>query len=127
MSIFVDKPFCCSRSEGRRFLVRAAELAVPVFSFSVMPMQSAFVALKKQVRRLGEIHAAVCTGPCNVTSRHGGIFSGIHQVELILWLLGYEAGHAQVVKGSGKNHLATLTFKDGRRRLSPQRHRRKGP
>lgn len=115
LPIFFDKPFCCSRSEGRRFLVRAAELGVPVCSFSVMPMQSAFAALKKQVRRLGEIHAAVCTGPCNVTSRHGGMFFyGIHQVEMILRLLGYEVGHAQVVKGSRKNHLATLTFKDGR-------------
>ena len=115
LPIFFDKPFCCSRSEGRRFLARAAELGVPVCSFSVMPMQSAFVALKKQVRKLGEIHAAVCTGPCNVTSRHGGMFFyGIHQVEMILRLLGYEVGHAQVVKGSRKNHLATLTFKDGR-------------
>ena len=115
LPIFVDKPFCCSKSEGRRFLVRAAELGVPVCSFSVMPMQSAFLALKKQVRKLGEIYAAVCTGPCDIASRHGGIFFyGIHQVEMILRLLGYEVGHAQVVKGSGKNHLATLTFKDGR-------------
>ncbi|MCY3763627.1 MAG: Gfo/Idh/MocA family oxidoreductase [Gemmatimonadetes bacterium] len=115
LPIFFDKPFCCSRSGGRRFLVRAAELGVPVCSFSVMPMQSAFVALKKQVRRLGEIHAAVCTGPCDIASKYGGIFFyGIHQVEMILRLLGYGVGHAQVVKGSRNNHLATLTFKDGR-------------
>ena len=115
LPLFIDKPFCCSRSEGRRFLVRAAELGVPVCSFSVMPMQSAFAALKKQVRRLGEIYAAVCTGPCDITSRYGGIFFyGVHQVEMILQLLGYEVGHAQVVKGTGKNHLATLAFKDGR-------------
>jgi predicted dehydrogenase len=115
MPLFIDKPLCCSRSEGKRFLARAAALGVPVCSFSVMPLQAAFVALKKQVRKLGQIYAVVTTGPCDITSRYGGIFFyGIHQVEMILRLLGYEVSHAQVSKGSGKNHLATLTYKDGR-------------
>ena len=64
-------------------------------------------------------------------------FYGIHLVEMILRLPGYEVGHAQVVKGGRKNHLATLTFKDGRmaamhlmgrgRHLSLERHRGQGP
>ena len=115
MPLFVDKPFCCSRSEGKRFLARAVELGVPVCSFSVMPMQAAFVALKKQVRKLGKLYAVVSTGPCDITSGYGGIFFyGIHQVEMVLRLLGYEVSHAQVDKGKGKNHVATLAYKDGR-------------
>ncbi len=115
MPLFIDKPLCCGKSEGKRFLARAAELGVPVCSFSVMPMQAAFVALKKQARKLGEIYAVVSTGPCDITSRYGGIFFyGIHQVEMILRLLGYEVSHAQVAKGRGKNHVATLAYKDGR-------------
>ena len=115
LPLFIDKPFCCSKSAGKRFLARAAQLGVPVCSFSVMPLQAAFVALKKQVRQLGQIYAVVTSGPCDIRSAHGGIFFyGIHQVEMILRLLGYEVSHVQCSRGKGKNHLATLAYKDGR-------------
>ena len=115
MPLFIDKPFCCRRAEGKRFLERAAALGVPVGSFSVMPMQTAFRELRQRVRRLGELYTVVSTGPCDVRSGHGGIFFyGIHQVEMVLQLLGYEVSHAQVVKGTGTNHVATLAFRDGR-------------
>ena len=115
LPLFIDKPLCCTRSEGKRFLARADRLGVPVCSFSVMPKQAAFLAFEKQVRKLGKIHTVVSTGPCDITSKHGGIFFyGIHQVAMILRLLGYEIGHAQVVRGTGNNHVATLAYKDGR-------------
>ena len=53
LPIFFDKPFCCSRSEGRRFLARAAELGVPVCSFSVMPMQSRVRGLEEAGAQAG--------------------------------------------------------------------------
>ena len=33
---------------------------------------------------------------------------------MILRLLGYEVSHVQCSRGKGKNHLATLAYKDGR-------------
>ena len=114
MPLFIDKPLCCSRTVGKRFLARAAELGVPVSSFSVMPMQAAFVALQRRVRHLGQIHAVVSTGACDVRSRYGGIFFyGIHQVEMILRLLGNDVVQAQVARGAGRNHAAALTFRNG--------------
>jgi len=114
MPLFIDKPFCYRRAEGKRFLARAAELGVPVCSFSTLPKQVAFKELQKQVRKLGEIYAAVSTGPCDIRSRWGGIFFyGIHQVDMILRLLGYEVGHVEVTRGRGKNHTASLIYKNG--------------
>jgi len=68
----------------------------------------------QEARKLGKIHAVVSTGPCDIKSKWGGIFFyGIHQVDLVLRLLGYEVSHAQVIKGTGKNHEAVLSFADG--------------
>ncbi len=79
------------------------------------PLQSSFLDLRKQVRKLGEIYAVVSTGPCDIKSKHGGIFFyGIHQVEMILELVGREVTHAQIGRGTGKHHVATLAFKDGK-------------
>jgi predicted dehydrogenase len=115
MPLFIDKPFCYRRAEGRRFLARAVELEVPVCSFSVVPKQAAFVALHKEVRRLGPIYAVVSTGRCDIKSPWGGIFFyGIHQVDMVLRLTGYDLSHVQVHKGRGANHVATLAYKDGK-------------
>jgi predicted dehydrogenase len=112
--LFIDKPFCYRLAEGRRFLARAAELKVPVCSFSTLPKQETFRALQKEARRLGKIHAVITSGPCDIRSKWGGIFFyGIHQVDMVLRLLGYEPGHAQVVKGRGGNHEAVLSFAGG--------------
>ncbi len=114
MPLFIDKPFCYRQGEGRRFLARAKELGVPVCSFSVVPKQAAFVALQKEVRKLGQIYAVVSTGRCDIKSKWGGVFFyGIHQVDMVLRILGYDIGHVQVHKGRGRNHLATLSYRDG--------------
>ena len=114
MPLFVDKPFCYRKAEGKRFLARAEELGVPVCSFSTLPKQESFKNLQKQVRKLGEIYTVVSTGPCDIRSKWGGIFFyGIHQVDMILRLIGCEVGYAEVVRGTGKNHSASLTYKNG--------------
>lgn len=113
--MFIDKPFCYRRAEGRRFLARARELGVPVCSFSTLPKQSTFAQLKKDVARLGEIHTVVSTGPCDIKSKWGGIFFyGIHQVDMILRLTGYDFSRVQIVKGTGRNHAAHILFRSGK-------------
>lgn len=112
--LFIDKPFCYRLAEGRRFLARAAELGVPVSSFSTLPKQESFRALQKEARQLGKLHAVITTGPCDIKSKWGGVFFyGIHQVDMALRLLGHEVRHAQVFRGAGKNHEAVLSFADG--------------
>ncbi|MBI2506027.1 MAG: Gfo/Idh/MocA family oxidoreductase [Candidatus Latescibacteria bacterium] len=112
--LFIDKPFCYRLAEGRRFLAQAAQLKVPVCSFSTLPKQESFRTLQKEARQLGRINAVITTGPCDIKSKWGGIFFyGIHQVDMVLRLLGYELVHAQVVKGRGKNHEALLSFEGG--------------
>ena len=106
--LFVDKPFCYGVQEGREFLARARELQVPVCSFSVLPKQATFVALQQEVRDLGRILSVVSTGPCDVQSEYGGVFFyGIHQVDMVVRLLGNDVTHGVVNLGK-KNHTATL-------------------
>lgn len=112
--LFIDKPFAYRLAQGRRFLARAAQLEVPVCSFSTLPKQESFRTLQKEARQLGRIDAVITSGPCDIKSKWGGIFFyGIHQVDMILRLLGYQVGHAQVVKGAGKNHEGVLSFAGG--------------
>lgn len=114
MPLFIDKPFCYRKAEGKRFLSRARQLGVPVCSFSVLPKQASFAALARKMRSLGRIYTVVSTGTCDVNSRWGGIFFyGIHQVDMVLRLAGYEVGQVQSVSGTGKNHAAHLFFRDG--------------
>ena len=56
----------------------------------------------------------VSTGPCDIRSKWGGIFFyGIHQVDMILRLLGCDVAHACLNKGAGENHTATFSYRDG--------------
>ena len=112
--LFIDKPFCYRAAEGRRFLARARELGVPVCSFSTLPKQVSFGEFRKGMRALGKITAVVSTGPCDIRSKWGGgFFYGIHQVDMILRLLGYDVAHARVNKGTGQNHTATFSYRGG--------------
>jgi predicted dehydrogenase len=112
--LFVDKPFCYRKAEGRRFLARAEQLGVPICSFSVLPHQESFLSLQKRVKSLGRLYAVVSTGPCDLRSKHGGIFFyGIHQVDMVLRLLGYEFHQVGIHKGKANNSLATVTWRNG--------------
>jgi len=112
--LFIDKPFCYRVGEGKAFLSRAKELDVPITSFSVLPKQASFLKLKKQAEALGTISSVVTTGPCDVHSPYGGVFFyGIHQVDMLLRLTGYDAVEANVNRGSGDNHIATIRFSSG--------------
>ena len=112
--LFIDKPFCYRKAEGQRFLARAKKLKVPVCSFSTLPKQASYKAFGKEMRKLGQIQTLVSTGPCDIKSKWGGIFFyGIHQVDMILRLLGCDISHVQVSKGKGKNHSAQIAYNNG--------------
>ena len=112
--LFIDKPFCYRRAEGQRFLARAEALGVPVCSFSTLPKQAAYQDFAQKTRRLGPIQAVVSTGPCDIKSKWGGVFFyGIHQVDMVLRLLGADVRWAEVQRGAGANHTATLAYRNG--------------
>ena len=114
LPLFIDKPFCYRRAEGRRFLKRARELSVPVTSFSTLPHQRAYKEFARKVRGLGCLRLMVATGPCDIHSPWGGIFFyGIHQVDMALRLLGYDLSFARLTRGRGNTHVANLGFKTG--------------
>ena len=114
LPLFVDKPFCYRTAEGRRFLKRARTLSVPVCSFSVLPRQASFRSLQEKVARLGTLQAVTTTGPCDVRSKWGGIFFyGIHQVDMLVRLLGYDFYRGSVIRGRGSNHTASVLYRDG--------------
>lgn len=111
--LFVDKPFCYRLDEGKEFLARARELNVPVCSFSVLPKQASFAQLQEDVRELGRIISVVSTGPCDIDSEYGGVFFyGIHQVDMVVRLLGQDVAHVQLNRGQ-QNHTATLYSASG--------------
>ena len=112
--LFIDKPFCYRQAEGKRFLARAEELGVPVCSFSTLPKQASYRAFAKKMRQLGSIQALVSTGSCDIKSKWGGVFFyGIHQVDMVLRLLGTDIRWAEIHRGAGANHTAILTYRDG--------------
>ena len=142
LPLYIDKSLCCRTAEAKRFLTRAAALGVPVCSFGVVPLQPAFVALQKRIAQLGPIHAVVSTGPCDVKCKWGGVFFyGIHQVEMVLRLLGYAVSHVPGRPGAGEEprgydsvqrrqggHCKSDRRRGGGRRLFPlERHRCQRP
>ena len=112
--LFIDKPFCYRTEEGKAFLARAHELGTPIASFSILPKQASFMALQEKAQTLGTISSVVTTGSCDIQSQWGGVFFyGIHQVDMLLRLAGYDAAEAHVHPGTGQNHHATLSFRSG--------------
>ena len=106
--LFIDKPFCFRVKEGKEFLARAKKLKVPVCSFSTLPKQASFVEIQKELKKMGRIISVLSTGPCDIKSQYGGVsFYGIHQVDMVVRLLGNDVTHGQINLGK-KNHTATL-------------------
>jgi len=111
--VFIDKPFCCQLNKGKKFLDKAKKKKAPVCSYSILPKQKSFSVLKKEVKKLGKLSAVVTTGPCDIQSKYGGIFFyGVHQVDLILSAVGYDAVHVRMNKGK-VNSTGTIFFKSG--------------
>lgn len=100
---FIDKPLACNMKEARKLLQLARRKRVPITSFSILPEQASFQKdLMRQIRRAGKLVSIHSIGPCDVTSKYGGVFFyGVHQIEGIL-------------KGFGPGIEAVRLFKPSR-------------
>ena len=72
--LFIDKPFCYRQAEGKRFLARAAELGVPVCSFSTLPKQASYRAFAKKIAPAW-LHSGFGFHPAPATSSQSGAAS----------------------------------------------------
>ncbi len=113
LPLFIDKPFCCSLAEGKRFLAEARKRRVPVVSFGVVPLQKSFEKIRRDIRKLGKLLAVTTSGPADLFSKYSGVFFyGIHQIDMIVRAAGLEVTHARVNR-SGRGGAATLWYADG--------------
>jgi len=115
LPLFIDKPFCYRLAAGKRFLARARRMKVPVVSFSTVPMSKCFGTFAKAGAKSGAVCAAASAGPCDLESKYGGVFFyGIHQVDMLLALLGTDVVAVGVDRaGKGGNAVATCFWKNG--------------
>jgi predicted dehydrogenase len=113
LPLFVDKPFCCSVAEGKRFLARARRLRVPVVSFGVVPLQKSFEGIRKKLRKIGALASVTTSGPADLCSKYSGVFFyGIHQIDMIVRAVGLDFTHARINR-SGRGGTATMWYSDG--------------
>jgi len=115
LPMFIDKPFCYRLAEGKKFLARARRAGVPVTSFSTVPTSKSFAAFHRKLRKAGPVRAVSTVGPCDLNSKYGGIFFyGIHQVDMLVEVLGQEIAAAGVSRAKkGSDAAAVLFFRSG--------------
>jgi predicted dehydrogenase len=86
---FVDKPLSTSLNEAHAFLRLRREKHVAVTTMSAIPRQGCMTGIRDKLKTLGPLRELHVTGPGDPHSPYGGIFFyGIHQVDLIVDLLG---------------------------------------
>lgn len=89
--IFIDKPLCYCSQAGRDMLSEAEKAGIAISSFSIMPFQKSYKDFVRELNNCENIASITFTGPADYNSPHGGIyFYGIHQIEMMLNLCGYE-------------------------------------
>lgn len=89
--VFVDKPISTSLAEARRFLRLRRRLGVPVTTMSSVPHQACVAGIKQRLQEIGPLRCLHLSGPGDPDSPYGGVFFyGIHQVDLMVELLGVE-------------------------------------
>ena len=111
--VFVDKPFTFTLAEGRRLCALAREKGVALTSFSIRVFQQSFQDLARKVKKLGAVSHFTSSGPCDIRSKHGGVFFyGIHQVDPMIELFGLEPATA-FLQRNGVHGVATIIYRDG--------------
>ena len=90
--VFVDKPISTSLAEAKRFLRLRRRKKVPVTTMSSVPHQACIAGIRQGLQATGTLRCLHLSGPGDPKSPYGGIFFyGIHQVDLMVELLGTEA------------------------------------
>lgn len=111
--VFVDKPMSTSLAEAKRFLAFRRRRRSPVCTMSSIPYHKDMPAIARQLRKLGRLRLLRISGPGDFRSPWGGIwFYGIHQVELMVHLLGTGAQKAAMTT-NGTDATAVVAYPDG--------------
>jgi len=111
--VFVDKPMSTSREEAVRFLALRKKMGVPVTTMSALPHQACMNTIREQMKAIGALRALHICGPGDPDSVWGGIFFyGIHQIDLIVDLLGTAPQRAMAVR-NGKAFTGVVSYPDG--------------
>ena len=110
---FVDKPICRSLAEAKAFLKFRKACGTPVCTMSSIPYHEDMPATEKKLKGLGRLRLLRLSGPGDWKSQWGGIwFYGIHQVELMVHLLGVGASQASM-SVNGKDCTAVVNYPEG--------------
>lgn len=110
---FVDKPLACSVADARRLVNAARKNDTPLTSFSTVRYAGDIVKLIKAVKARRPLTGGLVYGPADATSQYGGlIFYGIHAVEVMLEVFGYEAASVRAVRTKA-GVVADVTYRDG--------------
>lgn len=89
LPIFMDKPLAVSLRQAGAFLDLCKRKKVPVTTMSAIPLQKGVKDVQRALRPLGTLRVVHLDGPGHYRSPYGGIwFYGIHQVDLMIELLG---------------------------------------
>ena len=111
--VFVDKPMSCSLAEAKSFLTFRKACHAPVCTMSSIYYHEDMPAFRKRLAKIGKIRLLRLSGPGDWNSQWGGIwFYGIHQVELMIHLLGTGAAAASMSKNA-KDSMAVVNYPDG--------------
>jgi len=119
LPVFVDKPMSTSLAAAKAFLRYRRTKKVPVTTMSALPNQACVKEVREQMKAMGGLKAIHLNGPGDYKSPYGGIwFYGIHQVDLLIDLLGAAPKSVQMVLNDGDctavcgyaDFTATMTF-----------------
>lgn len=111
--VFVDKPMCRSLAEAKAFLKFRKACRAPVCTMSSIYYHQDMPATAKKLKALGRLRLLRLSGPGDWQSQWGGIwFYGIHQVELMVHLLGTGAREVSMSK-NGKDCTAVVAYPEG--------------
>jgi predicted dehydrogenase len=115
LPIFVDKPLACEVADARKMVNLARKHNVPITSYSTVRWSRSLQKfLAGELPRSGKISGGVIYGPADPKSKYGGLFFyGIHCVELMLEVFGYEVKDVLATR-SGRNVVATVRYRDGK-------------
>lgn len=114
LPVFVDKPFTRSLREAKALFSLSEKKSAPLLTFSVKPLQAAFLKFSAALRKTGPVLGFDASGPCDLGGPYGGIwFMGIHLVDSVIEVLGAGVRTA-FLQRSGPHGIAALTFSEGR-------------
>jgi predicted dehydrogenase len=109
----IDNAFTYTLAEGRKLFDIARRRKTPLTGFSSVTLQKDFSDFKAAAARLGEVYSLATSGPADVESKWGGLFFyGVHQVHVIVGLLGPCASTAQLIR-HGPDAVAILSYPKG--------------